>query len=128
MTANEPKVRIRIQWTTTAKECLKQLPLKVRKGLLSKADDLIACDDPRRVHKPLVGPLQGYYRITYGRYRAIFRVEEDTLANGDVLINLTVQFIAAGIRKEQSRDDVYRVAQKIVQFGVLPIDSPEKPE
>ncbi|MBL8963502.1 MAG: hypothetical protein KF787_01650 [Phycisphaeraceae bacterium] len=119
---DRPRRRVRILWTSTAKECLKNLPKKVRAGLLTKADELYECEDPRKVHKPLTGPLAEYYRITYSRYRAIYRVEEETIASGDVLLNITVLFVAAGIRREQSKEDVYRVAQKIVELGLAKID------
>ncbi|HLA84806.1 MAG TPA: type II toxin-antitoxin system RelE/ParE family toxin [Thermoguttaceae bacterium] len=111
--------RITIQWTTTAKESLKKLPRKVSKGLLDKADQLAQCDDPRKYCKPLTGPLEGYYRITYGRYRAVFTVTEERLATGDVLLHLRVIFVVAGIRKEFDRHDVYNVAKKLVE-QVLP--------
>jgi mRNA-degrading endonuclease RelE of RelBE toxin-antitoxin system len=113
------ELRVTIQWTDTAKESLKRLPPKVREGLLSKADELLECGDPRKCCKPLTGPLQGYYRIVYSRYRAIFTVEEKKLAGGKVLLHLRVIFVAAGIRKAFDRRDVYRVALKLVE-DVLP--------
>ena len=112
-------VKVTIKWTETAKESLKRLPLKVRKGLLKKADELTKGADPRECRKPLTGPLQGYYRIVYSRYRAIFTVKEEALASGDVPLHLTIVFIAAGIRKELDRSDVYRLALKLVEH-VLP--------
>ncbi|MCW5776026.1 MAG: hypothetical protein KIS87_06280 [Phycisphaeraceae bacterium] len=114
--------RVRILWTTTARACLRALPTKVRRGLLEKADELYECDDPRRVHKPLVGPLAGCYRITYGRYRAVYTVEEGAMKGGKSEVVVTIIFIAAGIRRERSRDDVYRVAKKIVELGLIEID------
>jgi mRNA-degrading endonuclease RelE of RelBE toxin-antitoxin system len=113
------EVRVRIRWTETAKKSLKALPLKVRKGLLEKADRLKEGPDPRERCKPLTGPLQGCHRIVYSRYRAIFSVREEELAGGDKLLHLEVIFIAAGIRKELDKKDVYRVAQKLVE-SVLP--------
>jgi len=115
--------RIRVVWTATAVQCLGELPKKVRAGLLAKADELAACWDPRAVHKPLVGPLAGLYRITYARYRAIYKVTEDEIANGDVIVTITVCFIAAGIRKEHSKDDVYKVVEKIVRLGIVDPDA-----
>ena len=120
--------RVRIQWTETAKNCLKRLPKKVRAGLLDKADELYTCSDPRQAHKPLVGPLAGYYRITYSRYRAIYSVETDEIANGDSLVTVTILFVAAGIRKEHSREDVYKVAQKIVEMGLIDLGPTTNPE
>jgi mRNA-degrading endonuclease RelE of RelBE toxin-antitoxin system len=108
--------RVSIRWTTTAKESLKALPKKVRRGLLTKADELLDCGDPRECCKPLKGPLQGYYRIVYSRYRAIFSVEEERLVNDDVILHLTVLFVAAGARKEHDKQDVYRVAEKLVRL------------
>lgn len=107
--------RVSIKWTDTAKESLRALPKKVRKGLLDKADELLDCGDPRKCYKPLTGPLQGHYRIVYSRYRAVFSVEEESLATGDKLLHLTVIFIAAGIRKAYDKNDIYRVAKKLVE-------------
>jgi mRNA-degrading endonuclease RelE of RelBE toxin-antitoxin system len=130
---SEPKRRVRIEWTTTAKECLKKLPPKVQRGLIDKADELVeSCSDPRKVHKPLTGPLATFYRITYARYRAVYGVREDELASGDFLITLTVTFIACGKRDEYSKDDIYKVARKAVELGLIQANetepSPERPE
>jgi mRNA-degrading endonuclease RelE of RelBE toxin-antitoxin system len=114
------EVKVSIKWTETAKKSLKNLPLKVRRGLLEKADELTEGADPRERCKPLAGPLQGYYRIVYSPYRAIFSVREEKLVSGDVCLHLVVIFIVAGIRKELDKKDVYRVAQKLVE-SVLPI-------
>jgi mRNA-degrading endonuclease RelE of RelBE toxin-antitoxin system len=107
--------RVTIRWTQTAKDSLGKLPKKVRKGLLKKADELQQGGDPRTTCKPLTGPLQGYYRIVYSRYRAIFSAEEEVVHSGNVLIHVKVIFIAAGIRKELDKNDIYRVAQKLVE-------------
>ncbi len=110
--------QITIKWTDTAKESLKILPKKVRKGILDKADELLGCCDPRRVYKPLKGPLEGLYRIVYSRYRAVFRVEEERLATGGLLLHVTVVFVATGIRKKFDKKDVYNVAKKLVERGL----------
>jgi len=124
---SESKRRVRIQWTDTAKDCLKKLPPKVQRGLIEKADELYGCADPKRAHKPLTGPLGGFYRITYSRFRAVYKVENDELANGDVLITVTITFVAAGKRSEHSKDDVYRVAQKLVELGLIDARDPDEP-
>lgn len=111
--------RVIIQWTDTAKEGLKKLPRKVRRGLLDKANELREAENPREVHKPLVGPLSGFYRICYARYRAIYSVEEDYLASGNTLIRVIIKFVAVGIRKEGDRKDIYRLAQKLMDMGLL---------
>ncbi|MAO21294.1 MAG: hypothetical protein CMJ35_16040 [Phycisphaerae bacterium] len=114
--------RVRIVWTYTAANGLRKLPKKVRAGLMAKADELEDCDDPKAFHKPLTGPLKGYYRITYSRYRAVYKVFEDEIANGDVLVNITVCFVAAGKREEHSKDDVYKLAEKFVELGLTDIE------
>lgn len=116
--------RVTIQWTDTAFQQLKELPPKVRRGLLDKADELRICDNPRTRFKPLAGALQNYYRMCYSRYRAVFCVQEEELASGDKLVHLKVMFVAVGKRSERSRDDVYRVAEKVVKYGLM---DPKKP-
>ena len=88
-------------------------------GLLDKANELRDADDPSAVHKPLTGPLQGYYRICYSRYRAIYSVQRKDLASGDVLHHITIRFVVAGVRKEGDKKDVYRLAQKLLELGLL---------
>lgn len=111
--------RITIQWTATARDGLARLPQKVRRGLLDKANELRDADDPSAVHKALTGPLRGYYRICYSRYRAIYSVTREALAGGDVRYHVRIRFVAAGIRKEGDKKDVYRLAQKLLQLGLL---------
>jgi|GEM_PF-1863509 len=119
--------RVSIQWTDTAKTQLKALPPKVRKGLIEKADGLLECDDPRSAYKPLHGPLQGYNRITYSRYRAVYRVEDEELASGDILVHITITFVAAGKRKEHDKRDIYRIAEKMVGAGIIPFPGLDRP-
>lgn len=120
--------RVTIRWTNTAKEQLAALPLKVRQGILAKANHLRECDDPRSAHKPLVGPLQGFYRLTYARYRAVYRVEDERLASGDVLVHIHVCFVAAGRRKERDRKDIYRIAEKMINFDLVDFAAEEDTE
>ena len=110
--------RIILQWTTTAKDQLARLSPKVRKGLLAKANLLRESDDPKAPHKALTGPLQGYYRITYSRYRAIYSVREECLPDDTTLVYVKVLFVAVGIRKERDKKDVYDVAKRLIQFGL----------
>lgn len=87
--------------------------------MLDKANELRDADDPSAVHKPLTVPLRGYYRISYSRYRAIYSVTRESLVGGDVRYHFRVRFVAAGIRKEGDKKDVYRLAQKLLQLGLL---------
>jgi mRNA-degrading endonuclease RelE of RelBE toxin-antitoxin system len=114
---------VSIKWTTKAKEGLQNLPQKVRRGILRKADELAECSDPSTVHKPLRGTLSGYRRLTFGRYRAVFEVKEDDICNGDMHWHVTIIFIAVGKRKERDKHDIYRIAEKIVEFQILDMDN-----
>lgn len=87
--------------------------------MLEKADALSACDDPQKAHKALVGPLRGYHGITYGRYRAIYRTEEEKLSGGDVWVHIVVCFVAAGIRREGDKTDIYALALRLARLGLL---------
>ncbi len=110
--------RIVIQWTDAAVAALAALPHKVRRGLLDKASGLTKVDNPEAANKPLVGPLQGYFRICYSRYRAIYTIKKESSSAG-VLIQITILFVAAGIRKEGDKSDVYRLAQRFRKLGLL---------
>jgi mRNA interferase RelE/StbE len=121
--------RIRIQWTATAKDGLAKLPPKARRGLLEKARELEHSDDPGKAHKPLTGPLAGYFRLTYARYRAIYMVDEEVLPDNSTVAIVKVLFVACGIRKEGDRKDVYRLAKKMLKLGgfdgIDVVDDPE---
>jgi hypothetical protein len=58
--------------------------------------------------------------MTHGRYRVLFSVDEEELANGDLWIRVKVTVFAVGIRKERDKRDVYQVAQKLVEMGIIP--------
>jgi mRNA interferase RelE/StbE len=68
--------------------------------------------DPELQGKPLGDDLAGYrsVRALGQRYRIIYRVERSIV---------TVVVVAAGIRKEGSREDIYRVAEKLIRLGLL---------
>lgn len=68
--------------------------------------------DPELQGKPLGDDLAGYRsaRAVVQRYRIIYRVERSAVV---------VMVVAAGIHKEGSREDVYRVAAKLIHFGLL---------
>ena len=83
---------------------------RVREKLASTIDSLES--DPELRGKPLDGDLAGYcsVRAVGQRYRIICRVERFTVV---------VTVAAAGIRKERSRENVYRVAAKLIRLGLL---------
>jgi len=110
--------RVVVQWTETARAGLAKLPRKVRRGLLDQANDLRQASNPKEVHKPLTGPLAGYFRIAYARYRAIYTVDEERRPKNDTVIRFVIRFVAVAIRKEGDRKD-YRLAQKLLDLGLI---------
>lgn len=68
--------------------------------------------EPELQGKALWGELAGYRRVraASGRYRIIYRVVRGRRAVAIVLV---------GIRREGSRRDVYRVAFRMVQRGLI---------
>lgn len=111
-------LRVTIHWTETAKKSLAELPKKVRKGIFDKIGEL-SDSDPRKAGKALVGPFLGCRRLTYGRYRAIFRVEESKVG-GKLVLKVHVTVLATGIRKEHDKKDVYKIAMKLIELGIVP--------
>ena len=83
---------------------------RVREKLASTIDSLES--NPELRGKPLDHNLAGYrsIRAVGQRYRIIYRVERS---------DVVVVVVAAGIRKEGSREDVYRVAAKLIRLGLL---------
>lgn len=68
--------------------------------------------EPERQGKPLTGELSGYrsLRVVGQRYRIVYRVGR---------ARLIVSIIAAGIRKEGDRGDVYALAKKLLRLRLL---------
>jgi mRNA interferase RelE/StbE len=83
---------------------------RVREKLASVIDSLESDLESRG--KALDDDLAGYrsIRAVGQRYRIIYRVERSAVV---------VTVVAAGVRKEGSREDVYRVAAKLIRLGLL---------
>lgn len=83
---------------------------RIREKLAITIDSLES--NPELRGKPLDDDLAGYrsIRAVGQRYRIIYRVERTTVS---------VLVVAAGIRKEGSREDIYRVAVKLIKLGLL---------
>lgn len=97
--------------TPGAREMLEAIAdRRVREKLASTIDSLES--DPELRGKPLGDDLAGYrsVRAVGQRYRIIYRVKRS---------EVVVIVVAAGIRKEGSREDVYRVAARLVRLGLL---------
>jgi mRNA interferase RelE/StbE len=83
---------------------------RIQEKILERMTALAA--EPELQGKPLGDDLAGYrsVRAVGQRYRIIYRVERTIV---------TVVVVAAGIRKAGGREDIYRVAAKLVRLGLL---------
>lgn len=108
--------RVKVQWTVPAKDGLALLPKKIRRAILAKTRALADCD-PATAHKRLTGPLANYFCIKVSRFRAIYKIIEETQPNGDVLILVRVVIVAVGIRKAGDKRDVYNLAKRLLKFA-----------
>ena len=65
----------------------------------------------------LVEKLSGFRSVhAAGRYRIIYKVERQTVI---------IYVLAAGIRKEGDKKDIYEIAKKLLNAGLLDFDSEE---
>jgi len=83
---------------------------RIRDLLVKRIDGLQT--DPEKQGKALVGELSGYrsLRVSGQRYRIIYRV---------CRLETIVYVVAVGIRKEGSREDIYRLAQKLIRLRLV---------
>ena len=89
---------------------------KVQETILRKVEGLSV--DPEKQGKQLVRNLSGFRSIrAAGRYRIIFKVDKQTVI---------VYILAAGIRKEGEKKDIYKIARKLLKAGLLDTDPENK--
>lgn len=108
--------RYRILWAAKAREALASIPdRRVQKKIIERIQSLAV--EPEKQGKPLIGELAGYHslRAVGQRYRIIFRVENE---------KVVVLIVALGARREGRRKDVYSLAKRLVQLGL--VELPDK--
>ena len=103
--------RYQIRLTEVAEQQLAAvLDRTSRPAIARRIDGLSA--EPDKQGKPLVGALAGYrsLRAAGQRYRIIYEVRT---------VEVVVYVVTIGRRKEGDKQDVYTLAQKLVQAGLL---------
>lgn len=99
---------VRIGFSPSAKVAFDRLPPKVRVGLRRKLYDF---GKNPAIGKPLIGELQGYHRVTYGRVRAISKALPEVVATIEFADGRIVVFVLeVGPRKDGALDDPYERA------------------
>lgn len=107
-----------VLWTETALEMLEAVgDRRIQQQLFDTSKRLEA--DPGKQGKPLREELFGFrsLRVIGQRYRLIYSIDHVAGA---------VHVVAAGIRREGARDDVYALAQRLVRLGLAPSPRPRK--
>lgn len=103
-------MKFQVLITDTCLSMIEGIPdKKIQRTILGKIEGL--ADNPEGQGKQLVKNLSGFRSIrAAGRYRVVFRVDGQTV---------TVYILAAGIRKEGDRKDIYEIAKKLLRAGLL---------
>jgi mRNA interferase RelE/StbE len=90
---------------------------RIRRVLSDRIDGL--AESPEQQGKPLRAELAGYRSLrAAGRHRILYRVDGE---------RVVVFVVAIGRRKDGSRRDVYKLAQRLVKLGLLD-DADEHPK
>lgn len=115
-------MKYRIQIAPTALRLLQDISdNRIKEKIRDRINDL--AKEPDKQGKPLVGDLSGYrsVRAVGQRYRIIYKVEKRLII---------VYVLALGIRKEGSKSDIYKLAKKLLDMGLVapPSKSRSHPE
>ena len=83
---------------------------RIQAQIVKRAEQLV--EEPEKQGRPLAEDLTGYrsVRAVGQRYRIIYQVENS---------QVRVLVIAAGIRRDGDRHDIYTLAQRLVRLGLI---------
>ena len=100
-----------IEVTPTALEALESIADRRTRSAIVRRIDALA-EESKKQGKPLRGWLAGFFsiRVAGQRYRVVYRVDDE---KKQVLVYLV------GIRKEGSHRDIYALAERLVQRGLI---------
>ncbi|MFW6180633.1 MAG: type II toxin-antitoxin system RelE family toxin [Spirochaetota bacterium] len=105
-----------IRYSPTAHAMLQSIhPADHREAIVKRIRQLE--HDPEKQGKALVSEMKGFRSLAVIRYRVIYTVDR-----GRVLVYI----VAAGIRKEGDKKDIYELAKRLLRKGLLesPSESP----
>lgn len=103
-------MKYKILITDTCLALIGKIPdKKTQRTILSRIENL--SEEPDKQGKMLVKKLSGFRSIhTAGRYRIIYKIEKHTVH---------VYILAAGIRKQGDKKDIYQITKKLLKAGLL---------
>lgn len=104
----------RVRIAKSAKKDLKRIGKKFGKKTYETIRDLIVdlAFDPEQKGEALQGQLHGLHSRHYSRFRIIYRIDRG---------EFVVVVIAAGHHESDSRSDIYRVIERLIESGELMI-------
>ena len=87
---------------------------KIQRTILDRIQKL--SDEPDKQGKKLVKDLSGFRSVhAAGRYKIIYKIDKQMVI---------IYVLAAGIRKEGDKKDIYEIARKLLNAGLLDLDEP----
>ncbi len=103
-------MKYRIIITNTCLSLIQKLSdKKIQRTILDRIEQL--SEAPDKQGKYLVQDLSGFRSVhAAGRYRIIYKIDKQTVI---------VYVLAAGIRKEGDKKDIYKIAKKLLNAGLL---------
>jgi len=101
----------KILLTPTALQLLKDISDRRIREKIGAVIDRLA-ENPEKQGKALLGELSGFrsIRAVGQRYRIIYQVKGN---------EIVVVIVAIGIRRDGAREDIYKLAKKLIRLGLL---------
>src|SRR5450432_1232975 len=113
-----PKQHVEVEWTENARKSLREIGSRtIQQKIATKITDLAGSGEPELLGKPLVDEFHGLFRISFGRYRIIYRVIRDK--RNPQMFRIVVRVLLTGIRKHGDKIDIYELARKLQRQGKL---------
>jgi len=106
-------LKYQIHITDTCLALVEKIPDKrIQRTILNRIDGL--SDEPDKQGKKLVEKLSGFRSVHAAeRYRIIYKIDKQTVI---------IYVLAAGIRKEGDKKDIYEIAKKLLNAGLMDLD------
>ena len=103
-------MKYRILITDTCLRLIEKIPnKKIQRSIFDRIQKL--SDEPEKQGKKLVKDLAGFRSVhAAGRYRIIYKIEKRAVI---------IYVLAAGIRKEGNKKDIYKIAKKLLDAGLM---------
>ncbi len=110
-------MKYRILITNTCLTLIDKIPdKKIQHTILNRIKKL--SDEPDKQGKKLVKDLSGFRSVhAAGRYRIIYKIDKKTVI---------IYVLAAGIRKEGDKKDIYKLAKKLLNAGLLDLEEDKR--